>query len=638
MLSEMSRFWNALTRRKTDDVHEGESQLARVLNLFDLTALGVGSTLGLGVYVLAGQVAYNIAGPAVTISFLIAALASAFAGICYAEFAARVPKAGSAYVYSYVTIGEFVAFTIGWNLILEYVIGTASVARGLSGYFDSLIDNNMSKALNESMHIDVSFLGDYPDFLSFGMVLLLAGLLAFGAKESSFLNNIFTSINLVTIGIVLVAGGMNGESSFSISLSYSILMHFLSLSPTANVDNWRIPAANVPDWAGTGGFMPYGIAGVMAGAAKCFFGFVGFDCIATTGEEAINPKRNIPLAIVISLIIIFLAYFGVSTVLTMMLPYYLQDPDAPFPKAFDEVEWYTIKWIVTIGAVFALCTSLLGAMFPLPRILYAMGKDGILFKRLSNVHPYTQTPLLATIVSGIFASIMALLFNLDQLVDMMSIGTLLAYTIVAICVLVLRYQDEQMTKVISIKAPNIFRQLFCNKYPEPNTMTSAITKFGIVIFAIFCIVWCIFMKVLEIQATGGIVALSVVGLVLILICVSIGLQPVSTIELTFKVPLVPFVPCLSVFVNLYLMFQLDLFTWVRFLIWIAIGYIIYFAYGIRNSSQIARNRNEAEVAANNMENSRHLEQHDNRGYEPDWKLENGVKPHHPPKYEYSEKL
>lgn len=634
----MSRFWNALTRRKTDDVHEGESQLARVLNLFDLTALGVGSTLGLGVYVLAGQVAYNIAGPAVTISFLIAALASAFAGICYAEFAARVPKAGSAYVYSYVTIGEFVAFTIGWNLILEYVIGTASVARGLSGYFDSLIDNNMSKALNESMHIDVSFLGDYPDFLSFGMVLLLAGLLAFGAKESSFLNNIFTSINLVTIGIVLVAGGMNGESSFSISLSYSILMHFLSLSPTANVDNWRIPAANVPDWAGTGGFMPYGIAGVMAGAAKCFFGFVGFDCIATTGEEAINPKRNIPLAIVISLIIIFLAYFGVSTVLTMMLPYYLQDPDAPFPKAFDEVEWYTIKWIVTIGAVFALCTSLLGAMFPLPRILYAMGKDGILFKRLSNVHPYTQTPLLATIVSGIFASIMALLFNLDQLVDMMSIGTLLAYTIVAICVLVLRYQDEQMTKVISIKAPNIFRQLFCNKYPEPNTMTSAITKFGIVIFAIFCIVWCIFMKVLEIQATGGIVALSVVGLVLILICVSIGLQPVSTIELTFKVPLVPFVPCLSVFVNLYLMFQLDLFTWVRFLIWIAIGYIIYFAYGIRNSSQIARNRNEAEVAANNMENSRHLEQHDNRGYEPDWKLENGVKPHHPPKYEYSEKL
>lgn len=375
--------------------------------------------------------------------------------------------------------------------------------------------------------------------------------------------------------------------------------------------------------------MPFGIAGVMAGAAKCFYGFVGFDCIATTGEEAINPKRNIPLAIVISLIIIFLAYFGVSTVLTMMLPYYLQDPDAPFPKAFDAVEWYKVKWIVTIGALFALCTSLLGAMFPLPRILYAMGNDGILFKRLSKVHPYTKTPLLATVISGLFAAVMAMLFNLDQLVDMMSIGTLLAYTIVAICVLVLRYQDEQMSKVVSIRAPNVIRQFFCNSYKAPNTMTSAITKFAIVIFAIFCIIWCIFMQVFDTTATGGIVGLSVVGLLLIVICIVIALQPVSTIELTFKVPLVPFVPCLSVFVNLYLMFQLDLFTWIRFLIWIAIGYCIYFAYGIRHSTQITRNRNHAEAAANTIQ-----QQHENRAFEPDWKVENGINP----QVEYSEKL
>ncbi|KAH8335086.1 hypothetical protein KR074_005542 [Drosophila pseudoananassae] len=606
----MAKLWRALTRRKTEDVNEGESQLARVLNLFDLTALGVGSTLGLGVYVLAGQVAYNIAGPAVTISFLIAAIASAFAGICYAEFAARVPKAGSAYVYSYVTIGEFVAFTIGWNLILEYVIGTASVARGLSGYFDSLINNDMSKALNESMHINVDFLGDYPDFLSFGMVLLLAAILAFGAKESSFLNNIFTTVNLVTICIVLVAGAMN-----------------------AKVDNWRIPEKDVPEDFGTGGFMPFGIAGVMAGAAKCFYGFVGFDCIATTGEEAINPKRNIPLSIVVSLIIIFLSYFGVSTVLTMMLPYYLQDKDAPFPHAFDSVEWYTIKWIVTIGAVFALCTSLLGAMFPLPRILYAMGNDGILFKKLSTVNSYTKTPLLATVVSGIFASIMALLFNLDQLVDMMSIGTLLAYTIVAICVLVLRYQDEEMTKLVSVKAPNVFRQFFNgNSYREPNSMTSAITKIGIVVFAIFCLVWCSFQKVFELDSTGGIVSLSIVGVVLILICIVIGMQPVSTIELTFKVPLVPFVPCLSVFANLYLMFQLDLNTWIRFLIWIVIGYVIYFCYGMRNSTQISRSRNHAELAANAMQNQG---QHENPAFEPDFKAETGRLP---PPYEFSEKL
>uniref|UniRef100_A0A1I8PZF6 Cationic amino acid transporter C-terminal domain-containing protein n=1 Tax=Stomoxys calcitrans TaxID=35570 RepID=A0A1I8PZF6_STOCA len=594
----MSKIWNALTRRKTEDINEGESQLARVLSLLDLTALGVGSTLGLGVYVLAGSVAYDIAGPAVTISFLIAAVASAFAGICYAEFAARVPKAGSAYVYSYVTVGEFVAFTIGWNLILEYVIGTASVARGLSGYFDSLINETMSKTLKEVMPINVGFLGDYPDFLGFGMVLVLTCVLAFGVKESSFLNNIFTSVNIGTILIVLVAGAMNADPA-----------------------NWSIPESEIPEEKyGKGGFMPYGFAGVMAGAAKCFYGFVGFDCIATTGEEAINPKRNIPLAIVISLIIIFLAYFGVSTVLTMMLPYYLQNPNAPFPEAFDSIGWNTIKWIVTIGAIFALCTSLLGAMFPLPRVLYAMGNDGIIFKKLSKVDSYTKTPLLATIISGIFASLMAMLFNLEQLIDMMSIGTLLAYSIVAVCVLVLRYQDEDMEgRDVTIRFPTVIKQFFNgNSYSVPNDLSSAITKVGVVVFGVVCILWCSMDKVFEFGSTDSIIALSILGVVLILIAVIIGFQPVSTIELTFKVPLVPLVPCLSVFANLYLMFQLDLGTWIRFLIWVFIGYVIYFVYGIRHSTQISRNINHANHAAAALDMQR-----TNQAFEPDWKVENG---------------
>ncbi|KNC34980.1 hypothetical protein FF38_12266 [Lucilia cuprina] len=589
----MANLWNALTRRKTDDVIENESKLARVLNLFDLTALGVGSTLGLGVYVLAGSVAYNIAGPAVTLSFLIAAIASAFAGICYAEFAARVPKAGSAYVYSYVTVGEFVAFTIGWNLVLEYVIGTASVARGLSGYIDSLIDKNMSKALTEALPIDVDFLGDYPDFLAFGMVLLLTALLAFGVKESTFLNNIFTSVNIMTILIVIVAGSINADPA-----------------------NWTIPQDKVPAGFGTGGFMPYGFAGVMGGAAKCFYGFVGFDCVATTGEEAINPKRNIPLAIVISLIIIFLSYFGVSTVLTMIIPYYEQDRDAPFPAAFDAIGWNTVKWIVTIGAIFALCTSLLGTIFPLPRILYAMGNDGILFKKLSSVNERTLTPLFATILSGLFAAVMALIFDLEQLIDMMSIGTLLAYSIVAICVLVLRYQDEDMEKEISVSLPMVFKQLFNgNTYRVPNILSSSVTKIGVVLFGLICVLWCSLDKVYVFGSTNSNIALSIVGAVLVIIVIIIGCQPVSTIELTFKVPLVPLIPCLSVFANLYLMFQLDLHTWIRFLIWVAIGYLIYFAYGIRHSTQITRNRNHADAAMRM--------QRTNEAYEPDWKVENG---------------
>ncbi|XP_055904150.1 high affinity cationic amino acid transporter 1-like [Eupeodes corollae] len=558
----MAACWKALTRRKMPD--ETESKLSRVLTLFDLTALGVGSTLGLGVYVLAGSVAYEQAGPAVTLSFLFAAIASAFAGLCYAEFAGRVPRAGSAYVYSYVTVGEFVAFTIGWNLILEYVIGTASVARGLSGYLDALINNTMSTTLKEALPINVSFLGEYPDFFSFAMVILLACLLAFGVKESSVLNNIFTCVNLATVCIVLVAGAIKADPG-----------------------NWAL--TDVPEGAGVGGFMPYGWAGVMAGAAKCFYGFVGFDCVATTGEEAINPKKNIPLSIVFSLIIIFLSYFGVSTVLTMMWPYYLQNPDAPFPHVFQEVGWITIKWIVTIGAVFALCTSLLGAMFPLPRVLYAMGKDGIIFKFFSKVNSYTKTPLLATIFSGLFAALMALIFDLHQLIDMMSIGTLLAYTIVAICVLVLRYQqDDIVMKNVSVKLPGIVRQLFnLNFIKEPNSLSSNITKIGVVLFSIISIITCVVMKVVEISFDNptGIIAICVLVAALLLILFSIQRQPVSGAELNFKVPLVPFIPCVSVFFNLYLMFQLDVDTWIRFLVWLAVGYLIYFFYGIRKSTQ-----------------------------------------------------
>lgn len=210
-----------------------------------------------------------------------------------------------------------------------------------------------------------------------------------------------------------------------------------------------------------------------------------------------------------------------------------------------------------------------------------------------------------------------MLFDLDQLIDMMSIGTLLAYTIVAVCVLVLRYQDEDMdSKAVTIKMPVVLKQLFNgNSFREPNVLSSAITKIGVAIFAVVCILWCSMDKVYDFGSTNSTVALSILGAILIVILIIIALQPVSGIDLTFKVPAVPWIPGLSVFANLYLMFQLDLYTWIRFLIWVAIGYVIYFVYGIRHSTQIKRNKNHAEVAMRM--------QRTNQAFEPDWKVENG---------------
>nr|CAD7202467.1 unnamed protein product [Timema douglasi] len=532
------RFLTKLNRKKFIGVGLGESRLARVLTTLDLTGLGIGSTLGVGVYVLAGSVSKTTSGPAVVLSFMIAAIASVFAGLCYAEFGARVPKAGSAYIYSYVCVGEFVGFTIGWNLVLEYVIGAASVGRGLSTYIDALFDNAMRNKFREIAPIDIDFLSEYPDFFAFGLVILFAFALAFGVHESSNINNIFTVVNVAVVLYVIITGAFK-----------------------ADIYNWQIPQedipANVTD-AGVGGFFPFGFEGVVKGAATCFYGFVGFDCIATTGEEAMNPQKSIPLAIVISLSIIFLAYFGVSSVLTLMWPYYLQasihhhyhhhhfDPDAPIPHVFREVGWPVAQWIVSIGAIFGLFASLFGALFPLPRVIYAMSNDGLVFKFLGKVNSRTKTPVVGTILAGILTAIMASIFNLQHLVDMMSIGTLMAYSIVAACVMLLRYQlDEDSEPMIEEKRSSSI-----------STNLSTKIKNGLMTFC------------------------------------NLHRHRQPTESSASLVPLVPFIPGLSILVNIYLMMVLDGPTWIRFLAWMVIGYVVYFGYGIWNSTGAVKPRSK----------------------------------------------
>ncbi|KAK2705810.1 hypothetical protein QYM36_015980 [Artemia franciscana] len=580
----MALFLQRFTRRKTHGLDEnlnehGGPKLARVLGAFDLVFLGVGSTLGVGVYVLAGEVAKNNAGPAVCISFLIAAFASAFAAVCYAEFGARVPKAGSAYVYSYVTVGELMAFVIGWNLVLEYLIGTASVAKSFSENFDKLVNKSMSNAFLDVFPIDAPGLGPYVDWFAFSVTIVLSGLLAFGMKGSSLFTNVFTVVNLANVLLVIIAG-----------------LFFVDGS------NWQI-SFNETDYnetfteedVGVGGFAPFGLAGIMDGAATCFFAFVGFDSIAATSEEAKNPKRDIPLAIMTTLVVVFFAYFGVSTVLTLMVPYYLQDPNTPLVSAFFDVGQEELGITVSIGSLFGISASLLGAMIPLPRIIYAMSRDGLVFRILGRIHRQTQTPVLATLLLGLFAAILSMIFDLSALIDMMSIGTLLAYSLVAVSVLIIRFThdaDEDGKLFNSNNEHDHKDNSECLSADFLGSTTNRSQKKAYILIGSYCLL-CLGLALIlvlgETKLQAGDVGIAV-GTAIIAALLAINLawlawQPRSKRTVYFMVPLVPLIPCLSILINIYLMMRLSTATWIRFGVWMLVGSFMYLGYGINESSE-----------------------------------------------------
>ncbi|KAG9452040.1 hypothetical protein H6P81_004944 [Aristolochia fimbriata] len=591
-----------MRRKQVDSVHaraEGRSQLAKELSILQLIAIGVGSTIGAGVYVLIGTVAREHSGPALTISFLIAGIAAALSAFCYAELSSRCPSAGSAYHYSYICVGEGVAWLIGWALILEYTIGGAAVARGISPNLALLFGGSDSLPAFLA-RVYIPWLDIVIDPCAAILVLLVTLLLCVGIKESTFAQAVVTSANVCVMVVVIIAGGYLGIQT-----------------------GWA--GYNVPS-----GFFPFGVNGMLAGSATVFFSYIGFDSVASTAEEVKNPQRDLPLGIGIALSICCFLYMMVSAIIVGLVPYYNMDPDTPISSAFASHGMQWAVYLITAGAITALFSTLMGSILPQPRILMAMARDGLLPSFFSDVNKRTQVPVKSTVGTGIVAAILAFCMDVSELAGMVSVGTLLAFTVVAVSILILRYVPPDVVPLPPSLQDSIdtitLRYSSEENEEEPKDQTDSAgdanvtssdgessTSFPLIEkeavqaklkeqkrrkiaacnIASVCLGVVILTSAASAESLPSLIRLPLclVG-GLILLC---GLVVLSWIDQDdgrhsfghtggFICPFVPLLPICCILINVYLLINLGSGTWFRVSIWLVIGVLVYLFYGRTHSS------------------------------------------------------
>ena len=420
---------------KTEASATGEHSLKRVLGPLNLVTLGIGAIIGTGIFVLTGQAAAAHAGPAIVLSMVLAGFASALAGLCYAEFASTVPIAGSAYTYGYATLGEFFAWIIGWDLILEYALGAATVAVGWSGYVVSFLKDIgitipavISAAPGTQIPmVDGSMVTAVFNLPAVIITVLVTILLIIGIQESANVNSVIVIVKVAVVLMVIVAG-----------------------SAFIKTGNWHpfIPA-------NTGEFGHFGWSGILRGAGVIFFAYIGFDAVSTAAQEAKNPQRDMPIGILGSLVVCTILYVLVSGVMVGLVPYTELGVPAPMAVAIDAANqeaagtaWAAIfgvmPFLVKLGAIAGLSSVMVVMMLAQPRIFYSMANDGLLPEWARKIHPRFRTPHITTIVTGVAVALAAGFTRIDILGHLVSIGTLLAFVIVSIGIIVLRYKKPDL--------------------------------------------------------------------------------------------------------------------------------------------------------------------------------------------------
>ncbi|MBI5597325.1 MAG: amino acid permease [Elusimicrobia bacterium] len=475
-----------------------ENRLRRILGPVQLSSLGIGAIIGTGIFVLTGVAAHDKAGPALILSFVVAGIACIFAALCYAEFASMVPVAGSAYTYAYATMGELFAWIIGWDLVLEYTVASATVAHGWSHYFLDFISifglsipkvlTNAPFDFNPATGL-VSMTGTWFDLPAIVIAAIVTVILVKGIQESATFNTAMVALKVVVVFFVIIVGAMYVKPE--------------NWRPFAPFGLGGISFFGKTLWGQTGaGGEPLGM---LAGSAMIFFAYIGFDSVSTHAEEAKNPQRDVPIGIIASLIICTVLYIAVTAVLTGMVPYDKISIDAPVSNAFAQVGLPWAQFIISLAALAGITSVLLVMMLSQPRVFLAMARDGLVPESIFGaIHEKYRTPHKSTILTGFVVALLGALIPLRILAELVNIGTLLAFVIVCAAVLIMRRTNPEAAR-------------------------------------------------------------------------------------PFRCPMVPLVPILGIVFCMVLMFSLPVENWIRLVVWLGIGFVIYFFYG-RHHSVLAKNR------------------------------------------------
>jgi APA family basic amino acid/polyamine antiporter len=493
------QIWQKKTLGRLLHEAEGDNRLKRVLGPVGLTSLGVGAIIGTGIFVLIGKAAHDQAGPAVMLSFVVAGLACTFAGLCYAEFASMAPVAGSAYTYAYATLGELFAWIIGWDLVLEYAVSSSAVAVGWSKYFNELLKLITRGAVkipeflnNAPLDYDpdkgrIVLTGAWIDLPAMLITAVITTILVIGIKESAKFNNIMVVIKLLVVMFVIGVGAFYIDTANWYPFAP---FGYTGISFFGETIMGQTDAGGKP-------------LGMLSASAIIFFAYIGFDSVSTHAEEAKNPKRDVPVAIVASLLICTFLYIAVAAVLTGMIPYKDIKINAPVSDAFAQKGIWWAEFVIAFGALTGITSVLLVTMLSQPRVLLAMARDGLLPDSFFGaIHEKYRTPYKSTILTGCFVALLSGFLPLRILSELVSIGTLMAFVIVCVAVLIMRQTN-----------------------PEA--------------------------------------------------------------ERPFRAPLYPFVPLAGIGICGLLMFSLPSENWLRLIVWLGLGFMIYFVYG-RHHSHMAK--------------------------------------------------